>query len=129
MKEKFTSLKPKFFFTDKDVGQINVIWDVFEVAPSICFWHMKRAIRKKMQNITQKQHVRFTDDELTSLMLMIRRHYCVHPYMDEFSDLLSLREQSILEFKTNFAPEKFKLLVQYFEETWYSANEFSLSCR
>ena len=48
LKEKLMVLRPKFFFTDKDMGQLSPIRNIFDVTPSICFWHMKRAVRKKI---------------------------------------------------------------------------------
>lgn len=45
----FTDLNPAFFFTDKDMGQINSIRTVFGINVSICLWHMKRAIRRKLK--------------------------------------------------------------------------------
>ena len=47
-KVKLPNLIPKFFFTDKGSGQINVIKPVFRITRSICFWYMKRAVKKKI---------------------------------------------------------------------------------
>lgn len=42
-------MNPKFFFTDKDLAQINAIqstwgWDI----PRLCIWHLKTALLKRV---------------------------------------------------------------------------------
>ena len=42
------SLKPVFFFTDKDFGQIHVFLEVYGVTLSLCLRHLKRAVKRKI---------------------------------------------------------------------------------
>lgn len=46
--EKNPSLTPSFFFTDEKTSQIRAIWRSFYVQPSLCLWHLIRAINKKI---------------------------------------------------------------------------------
>ena len=50
-----SNLRPKFFFTDKDAGQIYAIREVHYVVPSICLWHIKRAIRTKIHALRRNR--------------------------------------------------------------------------
>lgn len=47
LKEKFRTLKPAFFFSDKETSQIKVIRNVFSLNASLCLWHMKKKNRKR----------------------------------------------------------------------------------
>jgi len=45
---KHKELNPEFFLTDKDFAQINAalqVWPLIKI--QLCFWHLKRAIKKK----------------------------------------------------------------------------------
>ena len=39
------------FLTDKDVGQIDAIKDVFRITPMLCIWHMKRSVKQKIKEL------------------------------------------------------------------------------
>ena len=83
LKVRLPNLKPKFVFTDKDSGQINAIKAVFGITPSICFWHMKRAVKKKIAKIVQEERVRISKEDVAKLIQLLHKQYCIHPYLDE----------------------------------------------
>lgn len=55
-KLKQTGFEPKYFFTDKDMAQINAIEDAFgdDTKVSLCLWHMQRSIEKKLASQIQR---------------------------------------------------------------------------
>ena len=67
LKVRLSNLKPKFFFTDRDSGQINLIKAVFGITPSICFSHMKRSVKKTISKIVLEERVRISKDDYQSL--------------------------------------------------------------
>lgn len=69
----FPSLKPSFFMTDEEVAQIKYIYNVFRIAPSICLWHLKRAI-KKISESKKKKESYLSDFEITEVLQLIDSH-------------------------------------------------------
>lgn len=47
-------LRHKLFFTDKDNGQIRVVLTSNSLAPCLCLWNMKRAIKRKVAEMKTK---------------------------------------------------------------------------
>lgn len=62
LREFLSQLRPMFFFTDKDVGQMEGIENIFGLTPILCVWHMKRAI-KKLKDALRKVHPNVVSDE------------------------------------------------------------------
>ena len=89
----------------------------------------EKSYKEKDAKRNTKHLVRFTEAEINSIMLTIKPHHSIHTYIDEAQDLQNLSAQNKLKIKTNLAGEKFELLVQYFEETLYSEEEFFLWSR
>ena len=75
IKEKFPNLRPSFVFTDKDTSQIKAIRNVFGVDASLCFWHMKRAIKTKLKELRKDRKSSFKEQEESKLMELIDGHY------------------------------------------------------
>lgn len=44
VKSKYRNLNPTFFLTDKESSQIYAIEKTFGLKPSLCLWHIKRAL-------------------------------------------------------------------------------------
>ena len=53
--EKLNALQPTFFFSDKDTAQLKAIEKAFAVKPSLCLWHMKRAIKQKIGSLRKEK--------------------------------------------------------------------------
>ena len=56
--ERLQCLHPAFFFSDKDVGQLEAIQSAFNITPSLCLWHMFRAIKKKIAALRKDGEIR-----------------------------------------------------------------------
>ena len=73
--------RPIFFFTDKDVGQIYAISSVFQIAPSICLWHMKRAVKRKLAELQSTGVEESTNSQRNRILDLMSEHFNIHPFL------------------------------------------------
>ena len=81
IRTELTRFRPIFFFTDKDVGQIYAISSVFQIAPSICLWHMKRAVKRKFAELQSTRVEESTNSQRNRIVDLISEHFNIHPFL------------------------------------------------
>ncbi len=92
IRNRVKSLKPKFFFTDKYMGQIHAIKNSYYITPSICMWHMKRAVRTKVLSLQREGKARLNDAEYMKLQALLTSRYCLHPIFCRGFSITEIRE-------------------------------------
>ena len=98
LSERQTSnIETKFFFTDKDSGQISAIVTAFELTPSICIWHMKRAIRTKTLSLRREGRCTINESQYVALQNLVTEHYYYHPIFHDGLPFKELLEKTITE--------------------------------
>ena len=55
LKREVPGINRKFFFSDKDFAQLEAIKEAFNVTPSLCLWHVKRAIIQKFKDLRKHE--------------------------------------------------------------------------
>ena len=60
LKQSLPNFNPLFFFTDKEKGQMHAIRASFGLPPSLCYWDMKRAIRRRVAKFRADKHLEFS---------------------------------------------------------------------
>ena len=93
-------LKPKFFFTDKDVRQISGIVTSLGINPSICLWHMKRAVRTKFWSLRKERKCTLSYRQFMLLQPLITEHYCLHPKFFYVESLDCSRQRAVAEMSS-----------------------------
>lgn len=86
MKELYSSLpgfKPMFFFSDKDSAQLKAIKDVYGLNPSLCLWHMKRAIKQKLGALRKEKKSNLSLEDEATLNSLLTDHFNRHPFFDK----------------------------------------------
>ena len=63
LREALPQLRPQYFSSDKDWGQLEGIKTIFNMNPLLCLWHMKRAIMKRSGEIKKKNKSITNDQE------------------------------------------------------------------
>ena len=74
------SFRPIFFFTDKDFGQISGLSDIYGILPSICLWHMKRAVKRKIGALKAEGLESLTKEHMGDILDLITKHFNTHPF-------------------------------------------------
>lgn len=118
LKTSLPSLKPVVFFTDKDKGQISAITSVYGITPSLCYWHLKRAIKRRLQKFRSDKDLIFTSAEEKDLLSVLSRHFNVHPFFSGHS-MHQLFSSAFAEIKMRYDNEKYKPLFEYLLKNWY----------
>lgn len=72
---QFENLSPTFFFTDQEVAQIHAIESVFGIYPSLCIWHIKRAIKRKIGGLRKSGASMLDSAGENKLLSIIDNHY------------------------------------------------------
>lgn len=103
VKSTFPRLNPLFFYSDKDRGQLNAIKKVFKIMPSLCYWHMKNAVRKKLIRMRRDKTCVVTDEEENTLMKIITSHYNMHPALSRGKSMGQLKTKALQEIQTLFS--------------------------
>lgn len=97
----YPSLKPSFFYTDKEQAQISSIITCFHITPSLCLWHLKRAVMKKLSDTRKKKlSVLNGKDEQQLLSLMDAHYFRSNVYCAATQD--DLYETACSELKSFF---------------------------
>lgn len=113
-------VKPSFFFTDKEPAQIAAIINVFKINPSLCLWHVKRAIKRKIVDAKKKNLSSLSEEDEVHILKLIGKHYfedtvttgksCEEVYESALSDL---------QIFFNCRPSE-RELYSYFQTNWYT---------
>ena len=126
LKNSIPWLNPRYFFTDKDQGQISAIKSVYGITPSICLWHMKRAVRSKILALKRKEGYQFTNEFYMTLQTRITEHYCMHPIFPPGIPLPLLRLRAISEIQALLSRSEDNCMLNYLMENWYNEENFYL---
>ena len=121
LKTRVSSLKPVFFFSDKDFGQIHAIHQVYGIVASLCLWHLKRAVKKKIDELRLRKVEEVTNDQRETILKMMTEHFNSHPFFfpphsETIRSLYLKNYQEIYEYCRNGQKE---FLHAYLYENWY----------
>lgn len=113
---------PKFFFTDKDHGQMNAIRRM-GIEPSLCLWHMKKSVKKKIQSLRKSgEHVDSATEE--TVLKLMTDHYNMHPYIVPISSVRKIHSYAVDQMKTFCKSTNNLILFEYLWTHWYEYSKF-----
>lgn len=98
-RQRIANFKPKVFFTDKDRGQMNAIRNALDLDPSICYWHVKRAIRFKIRELKKTRPLSIPDDVYKQVMSLISKHWNQHPMFFGNCSVETIRRSALHDFR------------------------------
>lgn len=113
---------PKFFFTDKDHGQMNAIRRI-GVQPSLCLWHMKKSVKKKIQSL--RKSGKDIDSVLEDKVLRtMTDHYNMHPYIVPIPSVQSIHSYAVDQMRSICESKNIQILFEYLWTHWYEHSKF-----
>ena len=118
VKNHCSNLTPLFFFSDKDRGQLNAIRAVFNIVPSLCYWHMKNAVKKKIIRLRQRNECKVSEDEEKSLMKLITSHYNLHPSVSRTMTSEQIKSRAVSEINSFCSSARIAPLHDYMLKKW-----------
>ncbi len=116
--------EPKFFFTDKDKGQMNAICSAFKMQPSFCVWHMKRVIMFKIRDLKNSSSANLTDDEEKKILDLLTKHYNMHAYLFPGRNMDSIWEIAVADIWYMLLPSNAQTLHAHLMKNRYSREKF-----
>ena len=120
------NLDPLFFFTDKDEGQIDAIGSTFNIVPSLCYWHAKRAIKRKLHELQRTRAIPMLQTTEKELMDRIDMHYNLHPLITRYQTVKQIRVFCVADIAGLYCFDGFRPLLTYLMENWYDAGNFAM---
>ena len=127
VRRELLAFKPVFFFTDKDIGQISAISSVYGITPSICLWHMKRALKRKLGELQSRGVENSTKGQRTRLLDLITEHFNSHPFFSTSSETVeSLYLKNLKEISDYFEEQGLSNIYKYLLSNWYGWNQYLL---
>lgn len=111
-------LKPTFFFTDKDVAQIKSIQTVFSLRPSLCLWHIKRAMKRKIIDLRKRGHSRLSTQKERELLQLVDIHFFRSSAILRNSES-ELKAKAIGEIHSFLSECGETKLLEYYTSNWY----------
>ena len=127
VRRELRSFNPHFFFTDKDFGQIAAISSVYKIQPTICLWHMKRAIKRKVDLLRSEGVESITQDQKARILDVITEHFNSHPFFSSSSQTIeSLYSKNLKEISDYCEGESLPKLFSYLLSNWYTWNRYLL---
>lgn len=127
VREYFPTLRPSFFFTDKEPAQINSIISQFQITPSLCLWHMKRAIKRKVTSLRRDTTVVNDLDangEKELLSLIDLHYFRSSVFIGSSPEHLYAR--ALDEVRSFFATRQNVHLQEYMMTCWYDTANWNL---
>lgn len=118
LKVNLPNLKPVFFFTDKDKGQMKAISEVYQLVPSLCYWHMKRAVKRRLAKFRSQEDMKFSKEDEKKLMFIISRHFNIHPFFCGQS-IDQIYAWACVEIKSKYDTAEHGPLYSYLMDNWY----------
>lgn len=125
IRNKFPRLRPHFFFTDKEQAQIHSISRVFNIQPSLCLWHLKRAIKRKISEERRKETCRLEAMEESELLNLIAIHYFRSTVCLSGTDL-ELHKLALEEISVFFSGRNESEIHRYLLHNWYDDMNWKL---
>lgn len=117
---RLSRLRPLLFFTDKDVGQIDAIEEVFGIRATLCVWHMKRAVKKHIGLLKKNNvDVLYRAEEIL-LLDKISRHYNEHPSLCRGKSASVITGESQAEIEHLLSERRHEPLRTYLLSNWYN---------
>ena len=123
---KSSQSQTESFFTDRYSGQINTIKAIFGITPSICFWNMKRAVKKKIAKMIQEERVRIPKQDVAKLIQLLHKQYCIHPYLDGNRTGEQVRVRCVQEIEDQLSQGDYGTLRDYLISNWFSETELTI---
>ena len=125
--QELTSFRPVFFFTDKDFGQIFAISSVYRVTPSICLWHMKRAVKRKLGELHKEGVDETTQEQRNRILDLLTEHFNSHPFFSSTPETIqSLHLKNLQEMSAYCARHKISNIYSYLLSSWYTWDRYVL---
>ena len=116
--------KPTFFFTDKNLGQISAISSVYGVNPSICLWHMKRSIKRKLGELHDQGVEISTKEQRSRILNLVTHHFNNHPFFcTEAETIESLHLKNLQEISEFCEDQSLPTIYSYLLSNWYTWNK------
>ena len=125
MRDVLPNVRPIFFFSDKDAGQLNAIRQSYGIHPSLCVWHMKKAIQRKIADLRGKEKYCFSKRREEELFFFIDQHYNLHPFLTG-QTLLKQFKQAVRDVKRFLCEKEDEKFLTYLLVNWYSDDVFQL---
>lgn len=122
---RFPDLKPTFFFTDKEQAQISAIKNAFSLCPSLCLWHVKRAIMRKIADAVKKGESNLAVPDQNRVLEMIDLHYFRSSvFMSQTQE--ELYSVACGELISLFSTTTEYEILRYLRHNWYDEDSWSL---
>jgi len=93
---------------------------------SICLWHMKRAIKRKLKQLQSTGTLNYDPDRENAILSVIDRHYHMHPFFMPSLKFDTMQKIAIEELFGLLKLPAEKSILDYLYEHWYSGKTFFL---
>lgn len=110
-------------FPDKDWRQLNFIAKVFHINSSLCYWHLRQAIKRKIAALRSEGLSRLNANLEGTLSTNIYKHYFKGPYCSVPS-VEALRAQTVTELTSSLCGCVEKAMLHYLLWFWYGLKEW-----
>ncbi|CAG8684911.1 11567_t:CDS:2, partial [Gigaspora rosea] len=134
----YRGISPVFIMTDKDSAQIlaaKTIW--LDAYIQLCFWHMKRAIKRQLALTKKPKLTRYSSDSANSefsfidpnfhhnhILNLIAKHFNQHPFIptsdNQYCSPNQIRETAVKEMYIYCKNNNLKWAWSYLWVEWYS---------
>lgn len=122
---RLPTFRPPFFFTNVDKIQITAVQNSFHIQPSLCFWHVKHEIEKKLKEASQKGQTSLSSDAQGRLISLMVTH-CFRSTLFLGHTGSELYERAKLELDDFFEGLGEDEISQYLNGSWYDAVNWGL---
>ena len=121
LRRELSAFQPVFFFTDKDFGQISSISAAYGITPSICLWHLKRAVKRKIEELHKDGVEESTKEQRCKILDLITDHFNSHPFFfSSLETVHSLYLKNLQEISSYCQSHGLSNTYAYLLECWYS---------
>lgn len=112
-----TTLRPEFFFTDKETSQISAIRKTYTINPSLCLWHCKRDLKGKLSEISMTCAKQDMVQQHRLLSLFDKHYFTPVSIMQRSAE--QLRKLALLDLEQLFSSVAGKEMLRCLHENWY----------
>lgn len=106
------------------MGQINAIREVFNVTPYLCYWHMKQALKKKMQSVNKEQGMFVSPEKEKEVLHLVLKHFNMHPSICPGMSGNDIYELNLSELRISLSAPGHSSFLQYLEKNWYAQEKY-----
>lgn len=121
---RLPKFRPEFFFSDKDSGQLDAVKRVYRIDPSLCLWHLKRAVKQKIASLRKDKKSALSEEKEKELLELVTLHFNRHPFFDKNFSIVFSEERAKEELDTFLSGIHETAVKQYLLKNWYDDNMF-----